>query len=117
MRVPHWLLRTEGLVLLVGALAVYFDEGYGWPLLVILALAPDLSFAGYLGGPRIGALVYNLAHTTAGPIALGAYGLLADHERPIQLCLIWLAHIGIDRALGYGLKYPTAFKDSHLQRV
>jgi hypothetical protein len=107
----------EGLALLVGSLAVYFDRDYGWLALILLFLAPDLSFAGYLGGPKIGAGVYNVVHTTIGPIALGAYGVLGECDRCVQLALIWLAHIGLDRLLGYGLKYPTAFKDTHLQRV
>ncbi len=85
---PRVLLRLEGLALLVGSLVLYFHADFGWLLLVVLFLAPDLSFA--------------------------AYALPAP---PAQLALIWLGHIGIDRALGYGLKYPTAFKDTHLDRV
>ena len=50
-------------------------------------------------------------------MALGAAGVLADSGLPVQLALIWLGHIGMDHALGYGLKYPTAFGDTHLQRV
>jgi hypothetical protein len=116
-RLPRRLLHLEGLAVLVGALALYFDAGYGWLLLVVLFLAPDLSMVGYLGGPRAGALVYNLAHTYAGPIALGLVGVLGDVDLATQLALIWLAHIGLDRMLGYGLKYPTGFKDTHLGRV
>jgi Domain of unknown function (DUF4260) len=116
-RLPRRLLHVEGLAVLVGALALYFDAGYGWLLLVVLFLAPDLSMLGYLGGPRAGALVYNLAHAYAGPIALGLVGVLGDVELATQLALIWLAHIGLDRMLGYGLKYPTGFKDTHLGRV
>jgi Domain of unknown function (DUF4260) len=114
---PGRLLRLEGLALLVGALVVYFHLDYGWLLLLVLFLAPDLSFAGYLAGPAVGAWIYNVAHTTVGPIALAVVGVLADTDWCVQLALIWLAHIGIDRLLGYGLKYPTAFKDTHLQRV
>jgi hypothetical protein len=114
---PGRLLRLEGLALFVGALVVYFDQGFGWLLLVVLFLAPDLSFAGYLAGPRVGATAYNPVHTTVGPIALAIVGVLAHIDWCVQLALIWLAHIGIDRLLGYGLKYPTAFKDTHLQRV
>ena len=117
MLLPGRLLRLEGLALFVGALVVYFDQGYGWLLLVVIFLAPDLSFAGYLAGPKIGASVYNTMHTTIGPIALAAVGVLADTDWCVQLALIWLAHIGLDRLLGYGLKYPSAFKDTHLERV
>jgi Domain of unknown function (DUF4260) len=114
---PRHLLRLEGLALFVGSLVVYFDQGYGWVLLVVLFLAPDISFAGYLAGPRAGALSYNALHTTVGPIALVIVGVLSDTDWCVQVALIWLGHIGLDRLLGYGLKYPTAFKDTHLNRV
>ena len=114
---PRRLLHLEGLAALTGALALYFDAGFGWLLLVVLFLAPDLSMLGYLGGPRMGALAYDLVHTYVGPVALGLVGVLGDVDTASQVALIWLAHIGMDRLLGYGLKYPTAFKDTHLQRV
>ena len=116
-RLPSVLLRVEGLAVVVAALALYFDAGYGWLLLALLVLAPDLSMLGYLGGPRVGALTYDVFHTYALPIALGLYGVLDSSDTAIQLALIWLAHIGIDRLLGYGLKYPTGFRDTHLQRI
>ena len=114
---PRWLLRLEGLAVFVAALVLYVDAGYGWLLLLLLALAPDLSMLGYLGGPRIGALTYDVVHTYVGPLALGVAGVVGDADIAIQLALIWAAHIGADRVLGYGLKYPTGFKDTHLQRV
>jgi hypothetical protein len=116
-RLPRLLLRAEGLAVAVAALALYFESGYGWVLLLVLALAPDLAALGYLAGPRAGAASYDVAHTYVLPVALGVAGVLADSGVPIQLSLIWLAHIGADRLLGYGLKYPTGFKDTHLQRV
>jgi len=114
---PRGLLHLEGLVVLAVSLALYFDAGYGWLALVVLFLAPDLSMLGYVGGPRTGALTYDLVHAYVLPVALGAYGVLGGSGTATQLSLIWLAHIGLDRLLGYGLKYPTAFKDTHLQRV
>jgi hypothetical protein len=116
-RLPGLLLRLEGAVVLAGSLALYFDEGFGWLALVVLALAPDLAMLGYAAGPRAGAIAYDVAHTEALPVALGVVGLLSGDSLPVQLALIWLAHIGADRLLGYGLKYPTAFGDTHLQRV
>ena len=116
-RMPRSLLHAEGLAVLVGALAVYFDQGFGWLALVVLFLAPDFSMLGYVGGPRLGSLTYDALHTYVGPVALGVGGLLAGYDVALQLALIWLAHIGLDRLLGYGLKYPTGFKDTHLQRV
>ncbi len=111
------LLRAEGLAVLAAAMVVYFDSGYGWLLLVVLALAPDLSIAGYLASPRIGAVAYDAAHTYVFPLALAAAGIVAGSDLAVQLALIWVAHIGADRFLGYGLKYPTDFKNTHLQRV
>ena len=72
---------------------------------------------GYLAGRTIGAAAYNAAHTYLLPVAVAAIGVLTHSDIAIQLGLIWLTHIGVDRAMGYGLKYPTAFKDTHLQRV
>jgi hypothetical protein len=116
-RLPRFLLHVEGLAVLVGAPALYFAAGYGWLILVLLLLVPDLSMLGYLGGPRLGALGYDVVHTYAGPVALGVIGVVGGYETAAQIALIWLAHIGVDRLLGYGLKYPTNFKDTHLQRV
>jgi hypothetical protein len=115
---PAVVLRLEGLVVGVAAVALYFDGDYAaWAFFAFL-LAPDLSFAGYLAGPRVGAVVYNLAHTYVWPVALAAGCLLTGGGGlPVQIALIWAAHIGVDRFLGYGLKYPTAFKDTHLGRV
>jgi hypothetical protein len=116
-RLPRVLLRLEGLALAVGALLVYADADYSWLALVALALAPDVSFVGLLGGPRVAAAAYNAAHTLAVPIGLATAGVLANSSLAVQLALIWLAHIGVDRLVGYGLRYPTRFKETHLQRV
>jgi hypothetical protein len=116
-RLPRQLLHLEGLAVAVGSLVLYFDAGFGWLLLVVLILAPDLSMLGYVGGPRVGSLTYDVVHTYAGPATLGVVGVVGGYETAVQIALIWLAHIGVDRLLGYGLKYPTGFKDTHLQRV
>jgi hypothetical protein len=115
---PAIFLRLEALAVVVAAVALYFHGDYAVWALFAFVLAPDLSFAGYLAGPRIGALVYNLAHAYVWPVALATGCLLAGEPGlPVQIALIWAAHIGVDRLLGYGLKYPTAFKDTHLGRV
>jgi Domain of unknown function (DUF4260) len=107
----------EGAALGAGALVLYVHEDFGLVLLLVLALAPHVAFLGYLAGPRAGAAAYNVLHTTVGPLALGVSGVLADADLAVQLALIWLAHIGIDRLLGYGLKYPDRFRETHLQRL
>jgi Domain of unknown function (DUF4260) len=116
-RLPHLLLRLEGAAAGIAAIALYFDGGHAWWLLLLLALAPDLSMAGYAAGPRVGAVTYDLAHTYVVPVALGVAGVLAGVDGAVAVALIWVAHIGLDRAIGYGLKYPSGFKDTHLQRV
>ncbi len=110
---PLWQ-RLEGLALLVVSVLAYARFGEGWPLFAVLFLAPDLSFLGYLAGPRLGAWAYNLAHSLIGPLLLAAAGGLTGGELPIALALIWLAHVGFDRALGYGLKSPDSFGITHL---
>jgi hypothetical protein len=116
-RTPRLLLRLEGVVLAGAALAVYFHLGYSALALIALLIAVDLSLLGFLIGPRAGTLTYNLVHTTALPLILGAVGVLTDGSILVQVALAWLAHIGVDRSLGFGLKYTSAFNDSHLQRV
>ena len=114
---PRLVLRVEGLALLAGAVTLYAFSGGSWLLFAALLLAPDLTFAAYLAGPRFGAACYNAAHTTLGPIALGVGGALLAAPPAIGVALIWLAHIGLDRALGYGLKYEAGFAFTHLGRI
>jgi uncharacterized membrane protein YccC len=114
---PRLLLRAEGTVVALAAVALYFYAGYPWWLLVVLALAPDVSFIGFAAGQRVGTATYNAAHTYLVPVALGTVGVVAGADLATQVALVWITHIGVDRAIGYGLKYPTGFKDTHLQRV
>ena len=111
---PGWLLKIEGAAGLILAILLYREMDASWLLFALLFLAPDLSMIGYAGGPRIGAMTYNAAHTLVGPFALAAVGVLADQETLTTLAVIWLAHIAMDRMAGYGLKLPTGFKDTHL---
>ncbi len=111
------LLHLEGLAVFASAIALYGHQGWGWGAFFLLLLAPDLAAMAYVIGPVIGARVYNLAHFYALPLALGMIGLLSDTGTMSQIATIWFAHIGIDRALGYGFKYATGFKDTHLSRL
>ncbi|MBV8921381.1 MAG: DUF4260 domain-containing protein [Bradyrhizobium sp.] len=111
------LLRLEGLVLLAAMVLLYSYRGGPWWLFAVLLLAPDLSFAAYLAGARIGAIVYNAVHITAVPIVLLIAGFALDQPLAASIAIIWLAHIGMDRAAGYGLKYPDAFNHTHLGRI
>lgn len=110
------LLRAEGLAELAAAIALYAALDGSWWSFALLFLAPDLAMLGYLGGPRLGAFAYNAAHSYLGPVALGLLGVaLAPALTPFAA--IWAAHVGFDRALGYGLKRASGFRDTHLGRI
>lgn len=111
----RWWLRLEGLMTLVLATYLYAHEGRSWLVFAVLFFAPDVSFAGYIAGPRIGAALYNVAHSYVGPLILAA--ALPGVGAGLTLALVWGAHIGFDRALGYGLKYPSGFGDTHLGSI
>jgi hypothetical protein len=111
---PRTFLRIEGLAVLGVALGGYFTlNGPVW-LLVVLALAPDLAMVGYLAGPRVGSLSYNVAHTYTLPLVLGSAAFWTDARLAGLVALVWAGHIGADRLVGYGLKFQSGFKDTHL---
>lgn len=115
---PRILLQMEGAALFIAATVLFYGTLHGsWMLYVLLLLVPDISMIGFLAGNRIGAAIYNLGHTTVLPLALGVWAYLSKEYFLAQVALIWLTHIGLDRMIGYGLKYPTAFKDTHLQKL
>jgi len=111
------LLRAEGLMVLAASVAAYAQFGAGWGWFAALFLLPDLSFAAYLAGPRWGALVYNAAHSYLGAVGLLAVGVLGASPLLLAAALVWCAHIGFDRLLGYGLKYGAGFGHTHLGRL
>ena len=111
---PRGFLRIEGLAALALAVGVYLTLGGPLWLFVVLALAPDLSMLAYLAGPRVGSLGYNLAHTYTLPVALGGVGFWLDVRLAMLVAAVWAAHIGVDRLAGYGLKYESGFRDTHL---
>ncbi len=100
--------------MLVLSLLLYAEAGRGWLFFLLLLFLPDVSIAGYALGARAGATIYNVVHSYVLPLLLGVVGLLLRQELLVTLALIWTAHIGMDRLLGYGLKEPTGFRDTHL---
>jgi hypothetical protein len=111
---PQTLLRLEGAAVFAAAIALYAHLGGNGLAFALLLFVPDVSMIGYLRGPAVGAAVYNAGHFSAGPLALGVISLLLGWLPGVQLALIWGAHIGLDRTLGYGLKFASDFKDTHL---
>jgi len=114
---PKVFLHLEGLVVLMVAGILYQKSGASWGTFAAFVLVPDLSMFGYLKGPKTGAHAYNLAHTYVGPFLLGAVAYSGGLPLLFPYGLIWVAHIGLDRLLGYGLKYGTDFKDTHFTRL
>lgn len=111
------LLRLEGVAAFAAAVAFYAQGGFSWPAFVVFFLAPDLAMLAYLAGPRAGAIAYNLAHSYVLAAALTLAGFFGGVPAVAAGGLIWIAHIGFDRALGYGLKYSSAFGDTDLGRI
>jgi Domain of unknown function (DUF4260) len=114
---PRILLHIEGGVVLFLSVLFYAYLRASWPLFFLLILAPDLFMLGYLVNVRVGTLIYNSVHTYVGPLLLVAISASGIHAELLPYALIWTAHLGMDRMLGFGLKYATTFKDTHLQHV
>ena len=114
---PRMWLRVEGLAVLAAGVGLYLNIGGAPLLLVPLVLAVDVSMVGYLAGPRSGALIYNLVHNWAAGVAVLALAWWLGSPAIALVGAILVAHTGFDRAAGYGLKYPTAFADTHLGRL
>lgn len=111
------LLRAESLAILLALLATYQGMHASWGLFAALFLAPDLAMLPYLTSRAAGAAAYNAAHTYVAPVTVALAGTLLDSSLALEIATIWGAHIAFDRAVGYGLKYATAFGDTHLGRV
>ncbi len=114
---PALLLRVEEAALLAATILLYAHLHFSWWLFAVLFLAPDVFMFGYLANPRVGAALYNLGHVTFVPLALLAFAIATHGRLPMAISVIWFSHIAFDRLLGYGLKYPAHFKDTHLQHI
>lgn len=111
--------RAEGAIILLLGLTAYAGLTPAFPLwaAVLWFFAPDISFAAYLLGNRVGAFVYNITHLYAfGPL-VAVSGLALGNGVLVALGTLWLAHAGFDRTLGYGLKSHKSFKETHLGMI
>lgn len=111
------ILRSEALAALVAGIALWFVNGGSIVWLVPVLLLPDLSMLGYTGGSRLGAFTYNLVHNWTLALTVLAIGWWLNSDPLLLAGAVVLAHVGMDRALGYGLKLPTDFRDTHLGRI
>ena len=113
----RWWLRLEGLAAFGAGLAYFGAGGGNWLFIIPLILLPDASAAGFLAGPRVGTFTYNLFHNWApGFVVLGLGVWLASPAAQLVAAIL-IAHVGMDRAVGYGLKLPGSFRDTHLGRM
>jgi hypothetical protein len=114
---PVVLLRIEEFCLLCAALLAYSRLHFSWVLFAVLFLAPDLFMFGYLVSVRLGTATYNLGHFLLLPLALFGFAYEMGWRLWMAVGIIWFSHIALDRMLGFGMKYPTNFKDTHLQHL
>lgn len=108
------VLRLEGFAIGLAAIFTYAGLEQSWTQFAIFFLVPDLAMLGYAFGPRVGAIAYNAMHSYIGPAAIGMISWLSGGSEAYALATIWVAHIGLDRAIGYGLKLRLGFKTTHL---
>jgi hypothetical protein len=118
MSIPKVFLHLEGSVVAIfGAFVFFFIIKGNWIFFILGFLAVDLSMLGYLSGPKFGAIIYNFFHIYLWPALITLYAILLNNNILMQAGTIWLFHIGLDRALGYGIKYPSKFKHNHLKKI
>ncbi|RIX49358.1 DUF4260 family protein [Paenibacillus nanensis] len=111
------ILKLEGLLVLLACIYAFMEYDFKWIWFIVLLFAPDISMVGYLKGVRVGAVAYNLFHTYLLSGIMLVIGVVTKMDVFLMIGIIWTAHIGLDRLLGYGLKYKTEFKDTHLNRL
>ena len=114
--VRRWL-RAEGLAAFVGGFFAWRALDGGWPWFLVFLLLPDVSAIGYLASRHVGAITYNIAHNWFTGGAVLGLGLALAFPALTMAGIVLVAHTGIDRVLGYGLKYPTSFQDTHLGHI
>lgn len=114
---PIVLLKLEGLAVFILALSIFWQQSFSWSLFGSTVLLPDLALFGYLVNVKMGAQLYNITHSKLFPSVLAGVAIVMGNTLFSALALIWFMHIGFDRMLGYGLKYPEGFKVTHLGAI
>jgi hypothetical protein len=111
---PRLWLRLDGGVLFVASFILFAATHQPWWIYPVLLFVPDVFMIGYLRDTKIGAFCYNASHSYFLPSLVLLFGWEWHHILPIAVGVIWIGHIGMDRLLGYGLKYDDSFKSTHL---
>jgi hypothetical protein len=111
------LMRAEGLAIFIFGLIAYEFLGFQWGFFILVFFVPDIALLAYFVNAKVGAIAYNISHSYILPLMLFAYGFFVSSSAADKLAIIWVAHIGFDRALGYGLKYARGFRYTHLGKI
>jgi len=111
------ILKLEGLAVFLASLYFFNEISGNWILFVLLIIVPDISMIGYIKDKKLGSITYNLVHNYILALVIIFYGILANNDLVTSFGLILSAHIGADRLVNYGLKYPSDFKDTHINKV
>ena len=111
---PKLILRLEGATVFAASIAFFAYQGQAWWIYPALLFVPDIFMLGYLRNTKLGAVIYNLGHSYPLAAIVSVLGVCASSPLTIAIGAIWFGHIGWDRLFGYGLKYGTSFKHTHL---
>ncbi|HBT73816.1 MAG TPA: DUF4260 domain-containing protein [Lysinibacillus sp.] len=111
------IISLEYVIALIITVFFYGHLDFSWLYFMVFLLLPDITMIGYLLNPKIGAVFYNIGHSFVLPALLLVIDFMMSSSISLMVALIWLAHIFLDRALGYGLKYEEAFQKTHLQQI
>ncbi len=111
------LIQFEYAFAFLLTLVLYWSSDFSLLLFFVLLFVPDFSMLGYVINNRIGAIVYNVGHSFLLPLVLLCISIYLQNALLVSISFIWLAHIFMDRALGFGLKYADSFKHTHIQNL
>jgi len=111
------ILRAEGLVVFLASSYFYVQLDANIILFLALWLLPDVSMVGYLKDKKMGAIFYDFVHNYILSLGIIVLGFVLGNTFIVSLGLILSSHIGLDRFFGYGVKYASSFKDTHIQKL
>ncbi|MEX3745580.1 DUF4260 domain-containing protein [Lysinibacillus xylanilyticus] len=111
------IISLEYVIAFLVTVFFYWHFDFSFVYFVLFLLLPDVSMLGYMVNTKVGALFYNIGHSLVMPAILLVLGFVTVSTPLLMVSIIWLAHIFLDRALGYGLKYEEAFTKTHLQQI
>lgn len=111
------ILKIEELAMFLLGIFLFGLLDFAWWWFLALFFVPDIGITGYLFGSRTGAAIYNLWHHKGLAILLGVVGVVLN-DGILQLTgIILFSHASFDRMLGFGLKYDSGFKFTHLGEI